>query len=131
MTPIDNFLYGTTFNGGSGGVGTVFSFDPATGKETVVYSFQKNGTDGMEPVTDLIQWKGVLYGSTSKGGTYDYGTVFAFNPKTGAETVLYSNGYGINDPYENNRLLQMNGTLYGTVPETGDYDDGAIFSLTQ
>jgi len=40
-------LYGTTYAGGSAGLGVVYKVDPS-GKETVLYSF-KGGTDGADP----------------------------------------------------------------------------------
>ena len=44
-------LYGTTWIGGANGHGTVFSIDPATGAETVLYSFcgKQNCKDGSGP----------------------------------------------------------------------------------
>ena len=62
MTKFENVLYGTTTLGGSSNDGTVFSFDPATGKEKVLFSF--NGSDGGFPYTDLIHGKDLLYGTT-------------------------------------------------------------------
>ncbi len=74
-------LYGTTFYGGayttcgdSFGCGTVFSLDPTTGVETVLYSF--GGTDGATPEGGLIHVNGGFYGTTCCGGTDGYGTVF-------------------------------------------------------
>jgi uncharacterized repeat protein (TIGR03803 family) len=84
-------FYGTTANGGGSGCGgfgcgTVFSFDPATGTETVLHRFQLQ-TDGGGPGS-VNALNGVLYGTTSIGGTgtcsYDplggCGTVFALTP---------------------------------------------------
>lgn len=61
-------LYGTTSGGGSGVAGTVFKIE-ATGKETILHSF--NGTDGAYPsyATLLRDPEGNLYGTTSNGGT--------------------------------------------------------------
>jgi uncharacterized repeat protein (TIGR03803 family) len=78
---VNGRLYGTTVVGGGtgcggGGCGTVFSIDPDTGAETVIHSFQ-GGTDGEYPGTGVIDVKGALYGTTSDGGAYGYGTVFA------------------------------------------------------
>jgi uncharacterized repeat protein (TIGR03803 family) len=69
-------LYGTTETGGAAAAGTVFSVDPKTGAEAVVYSFL-GGTDGKGPDASLIDVKGTLYGTTNEGGTDGYGTVFA------------------------------------------------------
>jgi uncharacterized repeat protein (TIGR03803 family) len=74
-------LYGTTANGGVSGEGTVFSLDPKSGGETLLYSFG-NGTDGENPSAGLIDVKGTLYGTTFVGGTGDDGTVFAIVVRT-------------------------------------------------
>jgi uncharacterized repeat protein (TIGR03803 family) len=76
-------LYGTTSNGGTYNNGTVFSLDPETGTEMVLYSFcsrsdkRKNCLDGYDPVADLVIRKGRLYGTTSFGGHGGGGVVFA------------------------------------------------------
>lgn len=66
--------------------------------ESVLYSFQNNGADGLEPYAGVIAVKAILYGTTGVGGSgtctrippYGCGTVFALDPVTGAETILYS-----------------------------------------
>jgi uncharacterized repeat protein (TIGR03803 family) len=67
-------LYGTTYFGGSSGVGTVFSVDP-TGKEGVLHSFKSN-PDGAYPVAGVVlDKKNNLYGTTYQAGL-GYGTVY-------------------------------------------------------
>jgi len=79
LIEVKGTLYGTTLSGGTGcdgaGCGTVFSLDPNTGAETVLYAFQ-GGTDGSGP-NAVIDVKGTLYGTTVGGGAYGYGTLFA------------------------------------------------------
>src|SRR5579862_7001891 len=93
MVNVNGTLYGTAYAGGTYGYGTVFSFDPATHAESVLYSLG-NGTDGRNPSDGLINVDGTLYGTTYSGGQYTYGTVFAFDPATKQETVLWSFGSG-------------------------------------
>jgi uncharacterized repeat protein (TIGR03803 family) len=130
-------LYGTTQQGGVAGgcygygCGTVFSLDPGTGREKVLYSFcgQANCTDGALPWGSLIDVNGTLYGTTSAGGTNGKGTVFCVDPKTGAETVVHSFA-GSNDganPYAS--LIDVNGTLYGTTSAGGVSGSGTVFSV--
>ena len=125
-------LYGTTEGGGGGG--TVFSVNPNTGAETVVYSFcsQEKCADGRQPEASLIDVNGALYGTSVEGGTYGSGTVFSVDPKTGAETVVYSfcsqqncnDGVGLWAS-----LIDMKGALYGTTFGGGTYGDGTVFAL--
>jgi uncharacterized repeat protein (TIGR03803 family) len=141
-------LYCTTANGGgtgcgTGGCGTVFSMDLNTGTETVLYSFsQQNASDGLEPGAGLIDWKGLLYGTTTIGGvagcgSYGCGTVFSIDPNTGAETVLYS--FCIRKKCKDGEhpeasLIAVHGRLYGMtsnggVPGCNGSGCGTIFVL--
>jgi uncharacterized repeat protein (TIGR03803 family) len=155
---VNGTLYGTTGGGGAnceshefGGCGTVFSIDPTTGAETVLYSFcaQQNCSDGSEPSGGLIYAKGTLYGMTGSGGAnytecfgYGCGTVFALDPMTHAETVLYSfcsakTQRNCTDGSGPAGLIDVNGTLYGTTSGGGSnanknwciYSCGTVFSL--
>jgi uncharacterized repeat protein (TIGR03803 family) len=77
-------LYGTTTDGGTAGAGAVFKMtSTSTGwTETVVHSFGAgNSTDGSYPDAGVVfDTLGNLYGTTTYGGTYDDGTVFAIRP---------------------------------------------------
>jgi uncharacterized repeat protein (TIGR03803 family) len=68
-------LYGTTYQGGAEGYGTVFSESPSGGDDHVVYSF-KGGTDGEYPYAGLMALNGAVYGTTYQGGASNAGTVF-------------------------------------------------------
>lgn len=78
MDPAGN-LYGTTRYGGSSancydGCGTVFKID-SSGNFFVLHSFA--GSDGAAPYSGLIMDPaGSLYGTTSAGGSFGWGTVF-------------------------------------------------------
>jgi uncharacterized repeat protein (TIGR03803 family) len=77
-------LYGTTLGGGATGNGTVYKMAPngdGTWTETILYSFQSNGVDGINPSSSLIfDSSGNLYGVTQFGGTFGNGTVFELTP---------------------------------------------------
>jgi uncharacterized repeat protein (TIGR03803 family) len=123
-------LYGTTYFGGTGlcynphqGCGTVFSLDPATGIEKVLYSFPacQECKEGQFPEAGLKLLGGKLYGSTTLGdNNYQDGTVFSFDPVKGTERVLYD--FGENGPPDGYlpvaSLISVNRTLYGTNEDT-------------
>lgn len=138
LTPMKGKLYGTTTAGGSSGCngtgcGTVFSLDPATGAESVLYSFcsQTNCPDGDGPYAGLIEVHGKLYGTTDYGGTNLYaGTVFSLDPETGKEGLLYSfcsHGHCTDGEYPHAGLVKWKGRLYGTTYAGGAQDGGAVF----
>ena len=91
----DGNLYGTTWQGGDNGNGTVFVLKPnhdgSVWTESILYSFcpkrnkQNICPDGSEPVATLaIDKKGNLYGTTQQGGAScpagSCGTVFMVTP---------------------------------------------------
>lgn len=118
LTAVGGTLYGTTIYGGSSNLGTAFAVNPATGGETVLYSFR--GTpDGAEPEASLIDVDGVLYGTTYSGGVLNEGTIFSVNQVTGAENVVVSlkNARGRNPAAG---LIQVGNVLYGTTKLGGD-----------
>ena len=122
-------LYGTTFQGGAYGKGTVFGVNPKTGAEQLLYSFGKP-EDGRQPQADLLAVDGTLYGTTTYGGASDDGTVFAIDIKSGAERVVH-NFSGEPDGLDPQAgLINVNGTLYGTTAAGGTKNFGTIFSLT-
>jgi uncharacterized repeat protein (TIGR03803 family) len=99
LIDVNGTLYGTTEWGGkntacgtNAGCGTVFALDLSSGVETVLYSFcsQQNCPDGTYPSASLISLNAMLVGTTTGGGANRGGTVFALDPGTGAEKVLYS-----------------------------------------
>ena len=135
LIAVGGMLYGTTAGGGIAGCGgtgcgTLFSIDPGTGAETVLYSFcgQQNCADGAHPLSGLIDVKGLLYGTTGSGGAHGLGTVVSSDPNTGAETVLYSFA-GTDGANPSARLIYAKGTLYGTTDSGGAHGKGTVFQL--
>lgn len=75
LTLSGSTLYGTTYDGGANGYGTIFSLPVSGGSPTVLASF--NGTNGARPYGSLTLNGSTLYGTTKNGGAYQDGTVFA------------------------------------------------------
>lgn len=124
LTLVGTTLYGTTMTGGSANKGTIFAYDMKAGYQ-LLYSF-KGGLDGAQPVAKLTDVNGVLYGTTQRGGSlgcFDQGgcgTVFAFDPESGIETVLHSFTGGAADgnaPVA--ALVSFGGALVGTTTTGG------------
>jgi uncharacterized repeat protein (TIGR03803 family) len=144
----DGVFYGTTMQGGTYGVGTVFKMTPR-GMVTTLYSFcaLTNCDDGGYPFAGLVQAAdGSFYGTTVAGGVIGAGgpcnnyppngcgTVFKITA-AGKVTTLYSfcalaNCADDGDPY--GVLVQAtDGKFYGTTsggPYTTNY--GTIFDIT-
>jgi uncharacterized repeat protein (TIGR03803 family) len=128
----DGRLYGTTYAGGSNGVGTVFGLDTNGTGFSVLHHCATNGLDGKSPYNGLAEGcDGALYGTTSMGGTNDGGTVFRLNKDGSAYTVLCcftgQNGDGSGafaDP-----VFGPDGALYGTTRNGGTNAQGTVFAL--
>lgn len=122
-------LYGTTQAGGSyGDSGTVFSVTLG-GAEKVIHSFSYySKTDGAFPNAGLNDVKGLLYGTTPRGGAKGAGTVFSITT-SGQEKLLHSfRAGGGENPQAG--LLGVGATLYGTTYGGVREHHGNIFSLT-
>ena len=83
----DGLLYGTTAQGGAttncggaSGCGTVFAVNPVTGAEKNLHSFGQGSTDGEYPRAGLTRVGDTLYGTTTFGGAFSEGTLFAVTP---------------------------------------------------
>jgi uncharacterized repeat protein (TIGR03803 family) len=130
LVAMNGMLYGTTSAGGAVGRGTVFKIAPSSAGYAVIHSFNKSSVDGAAPQANLIAVNGVLYGTTSGGGTGRYyGTVFKITP-TGDERVLYSFMGGSDGANPSAPLVDVNGTLYGTTLSGGAAGNGTIFKVT-
>jgi uncharacterized repeat protein (TIGR03803 family) len=131
---MDGTIYGTTEYGGGRGWGTVFSLDPNSGTQKVLYGFcrEKKCVDGKVPTMGLTAAKGSLYGSTEYGGAAGQGALFALTPSTGAETLLYSFCSQENCPDgadPDAALIAAHGKLYGTSYAGGRNNNGTVFSF--
>jgi uncharacterized repeat protein (TIGR03803 family) len=131
----DGVLYGTTWGGGAYGHGTVFGLT-TDGKLTMQYSFcaVSGCPDGSSPWFGLaLDTNGALYGVTTTGGVYGYGTVFEIT-QGGTLITLHSfcasNGCADgSNPYAG-LTLTANGDLYGTTANGGAFGGGTIFKIT-
>jgi uncharacterized repeat protein (TIGR03803 family) len=126
-------LYGTTYYGGSSGLGTVYELvkTPRGYRERVLYSFQ-GGNDGGFSTSTLLLSGTDLYGTTSSGGNgCDCGTIFKLNVNTGKETVLHRFGSAGDGAYPYYGLIaDASGNFYGTTVAGGNANQGTVFQYT-
>jgi uncharacterized repeat protein (TIGR03803 family) len=126
----NGYLYGTTYEAGANGGGTVFKITPS-GTLTTLYNFCSQGlpscADGAYPAAGLVQAAtGALYGITGGGGANgnQKGTIFEMSPSGTFFKTLYSfcplAGSCTDGEYPVASLVQdTNGKLYGTTENGG------------
>ena len=126
-------FYGVTTRGGSATYGTIFSFDPFTNQEQVLYNFGLTLNDGQIPEGRLVYnaGQGLYYGVTGQGGDSGLGTIYSFNPGTNAVKVVWSfQGHNDGeDPLGSLVYDSAQGLYYGTADYGGMGYEGIIFSF--
>lgn len=133
-------LYGTTYFGGTSGLGSVFEVSSGATvrmlwKETVLYSFQGD-TDASYPTSALVfDAAGNLYGTSSTGGnpSCDCGTIFKLTPHSGGwdESVLHSfGGSGDGQSPSYGMTPDGKGAYFGVTPVGGLHGQGTVFQIS-
>ena len=129
-----NTLYGTAYQGGSYGYGTVFSVNTDGTSFRTLHSFTATSSsspftnsDGANPIAGLILSGNTLYGTANQGGTLGCGTIFAVTTNGTGFTNL-NNFNGI-QPYAG--LILTGITLFGTsyAYKNAGSDFGTAFAI--
>jgi len=126
-----NTLYGTTFQGGHVGGGTVFRVNTDGSAFTNLFSFPSgNGPVG------LVLSGNTLYGTTFQGGSSGNGAVFAINTDGSgfAELHNFTARSGLNQTNSDGAnphagLILSGNTLYGTAAGGGSSGNGTVFAI--
>jgi uncharacterized repeat protein (TIGR03803 family) len=136
-------LYGTSFTGGTFGVGMVFELTLKSGvwTEKTLHSFDPNGKDGTNPASGVIfDAAGNLYGITIYGGPTKgclgegCGVVWELSKGAGGvwtEKILHSFTNNGKDGFfpQSALILDASNNLYGTTYNGGSFSYGMAFEL--
>jgi len=123
-------LYGTAQVGGSASYGTVWAVNTDGSGFSTLKNFSNSGTDGAYPTTGLLLSCSTLYGTTSGGGSAQFGTVFKINTDGSGYSVIKGFTGAVNDgatPQAN--LILSGSTLYGTTFGGGPSAYGSVFKI--
>ncbi|MEI7733071.1 MAG: choice-of-anchor tandem repeat GloVer-containing protein [Verrucomicrobiota bacterium] len=128
----DGALYGTTYQGGTNNVGTIFKLakDGGGGIQELT-NFFGIYANGAHPEAGLIKGSdGILYGTTYRGGASDYGTIFGL-PEGGGlfSPFLHFSVSGGDGSYPGTVFQSSSGVVYGITEGGGSNDLGTIFSM--
>ena len=127
----DGSFYGSTFSGGSKGMGVVYK-SGANGGITVLHNFVGYPTDGANPIGAMVQGNdGAFYGVTYLGGAGNLGAIFKITA-TGTFTLIHSFAGAPNDGTHprSGLILGSDGNFYGTTLSGGKANDGMIYKVT-
>ena len=135
-------LYGTTYQGGTFSVGTVFQLQPTktSWKYKVIHNFNNANGGSYYPLGGITQGAdGYYYGTTEYGGyAYNAGTIYRMFESRGAwfaQTIFYFLEGG-NGTYPVSSLaIDAKGNLYGTTYQGGNDETcgggcGTVYKLT-
>ncbi len=126
----DGDLYGTSSEGGTKAVGTVFKLKPDGSGFQILHHFDAAVT-GRNPTAELIEGTdGLLYGTTLLGGSKNDGTLFKLSADGSGFSVVMNFDSSATGRNPAAGLLQgADGALYGTTEWGGTWGDGTVFKL--
>jgi uncharacterized repeat protein (TIGR03803 family) len=142
----NNTLYGTTYQGGQSGMGTIFAVNTDGTDFTNLHNFSQEAlnnqgvytnSDGAYPESGLVLFNNTLYGTASQCGSFNFGTVFAVSTDGARFSNLHTfTATSSSFPYTNSDganpfggLILSSNVLFGTTGGGGSFGGGTVFSL--
>jgi len=109
--------------------GSMIEYDATNHVITEKFKFSEP-IDGLEPMGDLLMaTNGKFYGMTSKGGTYDRGVVFEFNPANDSYIKKFDLDSFTGYEPKGGLMEASNGKLYGLTYKGGNNGYGTIIQI--
>lgn len=127
MVEKDGYLYGVLGNSLSANDGGLYRYHLATESMELLHTFQE--TDGEKPLCDLLLASdGKFYGRTLKGGNFDNGVIFCYDPSVNSTAIVHHFTGSMDGFYSTGNLIELvNGKLIGTNYNGGQYSSGTLF----
>lgn len=130
----DGWYWGTTHGGGPAGDGAIYRMKPDGTWQTML-SFTNSAAQnrGRTPGGGLSSdGQGYLWGTTSAGGEYGFGTIYKYHVATGVLTTLHhcrnaAPNRGLNPGA--GLVNDGRGFMWGTMPYGANADNGCIFKI--
>lgn len=128
MQAKDGNVYAMCYNGGISNAGILYKFNTATSSYTKEFDFHY-GSQGTYPISAMVQ--GIdkkLYGITQFGGVKNEGTIFQYDPASGAYKKMADFDRQTTGGTPTGPLMKASdGKLYGTTSYGGIKDKGVLF----
>lgn len=122
LMTFNNKMYGITSFGGAANAGTLFEYNPANSVLTKKIDFNYS-PDGYRPQGGIILHNQKLYGTTTQGGTKNYGTLFEFDPTNN----IISTKVNFDGCNPNGYLTVYSNKIYGLTSNGGNYGGGILY----
>jgi uncharacterized repeat protein (TIGR03803 family) len=122
-------LFGTTMMGGDNDRGTVFSVNTDGTGYRPLHKFKGGTNDGAHPSGGLTLSGTTLFGTTTRGGDKEKGTVFSINADGTGFKLLHKFTGEANGGASPIGLTLSGTTFFGTTAMGGNKDRGTIFSI--
>ncbi len=126
-TLYNNKFYGMTSAGGAANGGTIYSYDPATGTLTNLYSVQNSGTS--QPTGGFAVYNNKLYGATNSGGANNVGGIIMYDPATNTASTLFNLNQVTTGSSIQNIMTLYNNKFYGNTTAGGPLSSGVMFQF--
>ena len=123
----DGDFYGSTSEGGSSSVGTIFKMT-TNGTMILSVAFNYNETGGNPTVALTLGPDGSFYGTTPQGGSGGEGAIFNLTTNGILNTLVSFNGANGQNPAAA-LTLGRDGNFYGTTAGSPGLSDGTVFVM--
>ena len=129
----DGLLYGTSDFGGTNHLGTVFKLNTNGSGYAIIHGFGAAGTDGQLPNGLRLGGNGVIFGTTSYGGSQGTGSFTGngtvFSASSNGVVFLYNFVGGNSGNLPARTPLAAGPVFYGTTASGGSHNLGTVFRL--
>jgi uncharacterized repeat protein (TIGR03803 family) len=126
-----DLLFGLAATGGSGNNGVFYSYDLKSGSPSVITYFDGK-LRGATPLGSLLKAEnGKFYGLTNRGGIYNRGILFEFDPAENKFVKRYDfhNELSLGVDIQGSLAQSSNGKLYGTIGQGGSSNYGVVYEF--
>lgn len=109
--------------------GFLFSTDSSGNGLQLQYNFPVTVFGANPQNLEMVEWNGKLYGTTSRGGVNNFGTIFEYDPVTNMYTKKFDFGptVSVTGGSPKGSLLLYNNKFYGLAADYGASGSGCLF----
>jgi uncharacterized repeat protein (TIGR03803 family) len=119
-------LYGTTLRGGPANQGVIYKLNTSGTGFTLIHRFQGGAGDGAQPQSSPLPIGSKLYGTTTRGGSNNLGTLYAVGTGGTNFHILYSFSTP-SGSQPGGFVVKVGNALYGMTRLGGVKNNGVLF----